>query len=314
MKRRTFISLGALFLFGCARQPAPTSQVLLSSNPPVAATPPVAPGGRPPARQTPRPRVEDGQLQRDLDAFLKQQRGNYGVAIRDLDGPIAANFEADDRFPLGSLFKLPLMAEVMRQCRLGKLTLAKTIQTLPDYDFGEPQGGVPPGTRLSIEDALAAMISVSSNAAALALIDAVGADQLAAAPRRLGMAGTAIDVQQTGAPGHYEVDARGNARDVVDVLVKLDREQLVGPEQDRKMIDLLLNQKIDDRIPVLLPPTVPIAHKTADLDGFTHDAGIVYLPGRPFAIAVLAQGLNPTDGKAAVSEIARIAYAYFAQG
>ena len=47
------------------------------------------------------------------------------------------------------------------------------------------------------------------------------------------------------------------------------------------MIELLLKQKISDRIPVLLPSNVPVAHKTADLDGFTHDAGVVFVPGRP---------------------------------
>jgi beta-lactamase class A len=266
--------------------------------------------GQSPAPPRPPPTADDGRLQRELDAFLKEQRGNFGVAIRDLGGPVAASFEADDRFPLGSLFKLPLMAEVMRQVRGGKIALGQSVQTLTDYDFGEPQGGIPPATRVSVEEALTAMISVSSNAAALALIDLVGPDELIAAPKRLGLTNTAIDVA-TYSKGRYEIDARSSARDILQMLVKLDREQLVGPQQDRKMIDLLLGQKIDDRIPVLLPSDVPIAHKTADLDGFTHDAGIVYLPGRPFAIAILAQGLNPTDGKAQVSEIARIAYAYF---
>jgi beta-lactamase class A len=250
-------------------------------------------------------------LQRDLGAFLKEQPGNFGVEIRDLEGPVAATFESSDRFPLGSLYKLPLMAEVMRQVRLSRLSLSRTIQTLPDYSFGEPQGGIPPASKISVEEALAAMIGVSSNAAALALIELVGPDELVAAPRRFGLSDTAIDVDAASGPGRYEVDARGSARDLTQLLVKLHREQLVGGEQDRRMIDLLLKQKIADRIPLLLPPDVPIAHKTADLDRFTHDAGIVYLPGRPFAISILAQGLNPIDGKAAVSEIARIAFAYF---
>lgn len=313
MNRRAFLALG--LLTACGRAPAPTA--IVSQEPPfataTAAAP--APGARPtrPAG-TPAPRVDDGGLQRELNAFLKEQGGSFSVAIRDLEGPVQASFDPDDRYPLGSLYKLPLMAEVMRQARAGRLRLGQSIETLPEYEFGEPPGGVPPGTRLSVEDALAAMVGVSSNAAALALIELVQPDELAAAPARFGMPATAIDVQTVGGKGRYEIDARGSARDALQLLVKLDREQLVGPEQDRKMLDLLMGQKIVDRIPVLLPPDVPIAHKTADLDGFTHDAGIVYLPGRPFAIAVLAQGLNPLDGKAAVSEIARIAFEYFRPG
>ena len=121
-----------------------------------------------------------------------------------------------------------------------------------------------------------------------------------------------VEVEVVNGPGHYSIDARGAARDFVSLLVKLDREELVGPQQDRHMVDLMLGQKIADRIPLLLPPDVPIAHKTADLDSYTHDAGLVYLPGRPYAIAILAQGLNLADGKAIVAEISRIAFAYFA--
>lgn len=298
MNRRGFLALTLLTACGRAPGLAP-------------AAPPAIVSQRPPlATATPKALVDDGRLQGDLDAFLGEQPGNFGVAIRDLGGPVAAEHEADDRFPLGSLFKLPLMAEVMRQVRAGRISLGQVVQTLAEYDFGEPQGGVPPATKLSVEKALVAMISVSSNAAALALIELVTPDELIAAPKWLGLPNTAIDVTGFG-KGRYEIDARSSARDVLQLLLKLDREQLVGPEQDRKMIDLMLGQKIADRIPLLLPADVPIAHKTADLDGFTHDAGIVYLPGRPFAIAVLAQGLNPTDGKAAVSEIARIAFSYF---
>jgi beta-lactamase class A len=155
------------------------------------------------------------------------------------------------------------------------------------------------------------MVAVSSNAAALALIELVTPAELSAAPRRLGMTNTVIDVQMVNGPGHYGIDARGSAADFTGLLVKLDREQLIGPEQDRRMVDFMLGQKIADRLPLLLPKDVPIAHKTADVDSYTHDAGLVYLPGRPYAIAVLAQALNLTDGKAIVAEVSRIAFAYF---
>jgi beta-lactamase class A len=328
LTRRRLLALGvsSLLATACGSSAKAPSGVLIDERPVYGPAPP--PGQpvqvvkQPPtqpqrslttAAATPRPieRVDDKTLQRDLDAFLREQQGAYGVAVRDLTGPVEATFYAQDRFPLGSLFKLPLMAEVMRQARDGRFSLRTQVQTLPDYSFGEPQGGIPPATQVTVEQALAAMISVSSNAAALALTQLVGPEQLEAAPRRLGMTNTVIDVDTVGGPGRYSIDARGDANDIVGLLVKLDREQLVGPEQDRKMIDLMLNQKISDRIPVLLPPEVPIAHKTADLDSNTHDAGIVYLAGRPYAIAILAQGLNLTDGKMIAAEVSRIAFAYF---
>jgi len=255
--------------------------------------------------------IDDSTLQRELNTFLRGQEGAFGVAIQDLRGPVRAVYDAADRFQLGSLYKLVLMAEVFRQARAGRISLDAPIQTLPEYLFGEPPGGLPPSTRTTVLQALGPMIAVSSNAAALALIELVGPEALTTAPRRLGLQETAIDVESVGGPGSYLIDARGSAQDALTLLVKLDREQLIGPEQDRRMLDLLLRQRIADRIPLLLPKDVPIAHKTADLDSYTHDAGLVYVPGRPYAIAILAQGLNLTDGKAIVAEVSRLTYAFF---
>ncbi|HEY3111307.1 MAG TPA: serine hydrolase [Chloroflexota bacterium] len=309
LSRRRLLALGAAGALVSACQPAP--KVIVSERPVQGQ---IEPGRVPPTPlPTPRPiaAVDDRTLQRELDAFLREQQGAFGVAIADLHGPVTAGFDAEDRFQLGSLYKLVLMAEVMRQLRSGRIARGATVQTLADYSFIEPQGGIPPGTRIPVEQALAAMIAVSSNAAALALTELATPAELIAAPRRLGLGNTSIDVAMVNGPGHYSIDARGSARDFVGLLVKIDREELVGPEQDRRMVDLMLGQKIVDRIPLLLPPDVPIAHKTADLDSYTHDAGLVYLPGRPYAIAILAQGLNLADGKAIVAEISRIAFAYF---
>jgi beta-lactamase class A len=294
------------------------------ARPPGRAEPPPERAAAVPARQTaaaqrrteapPTPLADDGGLQRQLDGFMAQQRGQFGVVVRDLHGPVAAAYQPHERFPLGSLFKLLLMFEVMRQVRLGGLQLGEGVRTPADYAFGEPPGGIPPGSRVTVEEALAAMISVSSNAAALALIELVRPAGLEAAPRRAGLVDTAIDVEAAGTPGHYLIDARGSAQDVADLLVRLDREELVGPEQDRRMIDLLLGQRIADRLPALLPNDVPIAHKTADLDGFTHDAGMVYLPGRPYVLAIMAQGDSPSEGKAIAAEISRLVFGYFRAG
>jgi beta-lactamase class A len=311
ISRRRLLAASALLLVGCSPQPS----VQLSQRPP--RIEPVAPAGGQKvwaaARAArPGPPQADDALQHDLTEFLKTQQGAYGVAIRDLNGGLGASYEPDDRFQLGSLFKLFLMYEVVRQMQQGTFGLEATIQTIGDYSFPEPPGGIPPSTRATVEEALTAMITVSSNAAALALIELVTPVALEAAPRRAGVWGTVIEVTALGAPGHYQIDARGSAHDVLEFLVKLDHQELTGPSTDRRMIDLLLKQQIEDRLPRLLPPDVPIAHKTADIDDFTHDAGIVYLPGRPFAIAVLAQGTNPTDGKAIVAEVGRIAYGFFA--
>lgn len=139
-------------------------------------------------------------------------------------------------------------------------------------------------------------------------------DALRAAPGRLGLADTSVDPQPDGEPGHYQVETSGSARDLADLFRRLGQGQLVSPTLDQRMVSYMLGQQINDRLPLLLPAGTRIGHKTGEIDGLTHDAGLVLLPSRPYAIAVLAEGESPTEGRAIVAELSRLVHAYFSGG
>ena len=56
------------------------------------------------------------------------------------------------------------------------------------------------------------------------------------------------------------------------------------------VLGLLLAQRLVSKIRVPLPPGARYAHKTGELEGVENDAGIVLVPGRSFALAVLVEG------------------------
>jgi len=259
----------------------------------------------------PRPTPDPRSLQQRIDAYVDRSPSTLGIVIHDpRQGPLAAHLPTD-RFPLGSLYKLFVMAGAFELARDGALGLDEALRTIDEYPFGEPAGGVPPATTLSVLGAIQAMIAVSSNAAALALIHRLGADAVMRVPARLGLPGLEIGIARGETSGHYRIDAVGSALDLSRFFIAIDGEALLGPTFDRRMIDVLLNQTIVDRLPAHLPRPVPVAHKTADLDGYTHDAGLVYLPGHPYAIAALALGDSPIAGKVAIADLSRIAFDYF---
>ena len=53
------------------------------------------------------------------------------------------------------------------------------------------------------------------------------------------------------------------------------------------MLKYLTDQTIQDRIPAQLPEDVQIAHKTGDLEGRRHDAGIIYAPSGPYVLTIM---------------------------
>jgi beta-lactamase class A len=200
--------------------------------------------------------------------------------VKALDTGQGALLNADREFPSASLFKLPVMYEVYRQRDAGRLDLAERLVLTPYYaqlDLGTLD--LPVGASVSIATALERMISVSDNASANLLADRVGWPNLNATTRDLGLAET-----------HLGGDRLSTSpRDMLRLLELIARGHEPSPASATAMIDLLLAQRVNDRLPAQLPPGTRVAHKTGNLGGIIHDVGIVYAPGAPFAIALLAE-------------------------
>jgi beta-lactamase class A len=73
----------------------------------------------------------------------------------------------------------------------------------------------------------------------------------------------------------------------------------------------LLDDEFNDRIPAGLPPGIRVAHKTGEITAHSHDAAIVYPPGRkPYVLVVLTRGIQ--DGirsSKLIADISSIVYA-----
>src|SRR5262249_19084344 len=141
------------------------------------------------------------------------------------------------------------------------------------------------GEAITVDQALELMVTVSETAPALALLDRLGYAGLVPGLRALGLEHTSVDR-----------DSTVTARDMLRFFEALAR--LEGPAADasREMLLRLLRQRINDRIPSRLAADTPIAHKTGNLPGVMHDAGLIYTVAGPVAIVLLAQDVVDDDG------------------
>ena len=87
------------------------------------------------------------------------------------------------------------------------------------------------------------------------------------------------------------------------------------------MLEMLFDQQFTGGIGPGLPEGVRavarVAHKTGDISTVSHDAGLVFLPGRPpYEVAILTEsGGEAADRTAALTSISRAVYdAVAAQG
>lgn len=185
-----------------------------------------------------------------------------GVVLINLENGETSTSNPNKRFLAASLYKLYVAEAVYREIDAGKLKLTA------------PAGK----TGMTVSACLKAMINISNNPCGVALGTMVGWNAQNPYLQEQGYMNTylrAVGIQET------------SAADTALLLQRLYSGKLLGETSTRDFINNLKNQQIDNRLPQGLPKGTEIAHKTGDLDGVVHDAGIVYTPEGDYLIVVM---------------------------
>jgi len=233
------------------------------------------------------PVSENARLQQEIEDQTAKLEGEIGVYAVSLSDGRTVSVKADQLFPTASLYKLLVMYRVVQAMESGSISPESTV-VIGDDDVlqDEPDEGFALGDTPTVEEALAVMITYSSNAAAMALVGEIGGSTVVqSAAVELGMDNT-VEVGDS----FYSTP-----RDIARFFELLARGQLISPSASEKMILILLQQAINDRIPALLPPETPVAHKTGELDDVRNDAGIVYAPAGWYVIVVMSSEGTPDE-------------------
>jgi beta-lactamase class A len=81
----------------------------------------------------------------------------------------------------------------------------------------------------------------------------------------------------------------------------------------RMMLDFMRRQQVRDRLPLLLPPGVEMAHKTGSLTRVSNDAGVLYTPAGPCIVSVFTRDLaDDLKGRLAIAQVGRAIYDTYA--
>ena len=215
--------------------------------------------------------------QQAMQSVVNQQAAAAGVPTSivtiDLKTGAVAGSNADTVFTSASLYKLFVADAVYHGIDAGTI------------HYTDPAGN---GTGLNVQDCLTQMITVSSNPCGEALGAMVGWDSQNAGLHAAGYTHTLL---------RQYASEQTSASDVALLLHKLYTNSLNSPASNAAFISLLKAQQINDRLPVGLPADVTVAHKTGDLNGLAHDAGIIYTPNGNY-IAVAMSGPWNTTGQA----------------
>lgn len=234
-------------------------------------------------------------------------RGNYAIVIKNLKSNDIFMQNEHLVFESASLYKLWVMGAVYKQIKEGKIKeddiLSWDISLLNNFfeiespSLGELSSGV---ITLTVSDALHQMITISHNYSALMLVEKIGISNLKKFIQELGLKETFVD-------NH----SRTTAYDLVIFFEKLYNGQIIDKKYSNKMIALLKDQQINDRIPRFLPKSISIGHKTGEIDNFKHDAGIVFAPKGDYIFIVLTKSESPVGAAERIATLSKEIFEFF---
>jgi beta-lactamase class A len=253
--------------------------------------------------------------------------GTIGVSVFDYLSGFAWGLNGDRWFHAASTIKVAILAGLFDAMEAGRFTLEsrlhvrnRFLSALDGRPFrvdarrdADDDVHAAIGKTMRVGDLATHMIVRSSNLAANLLLDLVGVDATRAALAARGVTG--IDVCR-GVEDERAFDAGMSNRVTADGIVLLLRAireaRGFSAASSKAMIDILMSQELTGGIAPGLPEPVRavarVAHKTGDISTVSHDAGLVFLPGRPpYIVAILVAGNSSaatrTDALVAISSL-----------
>jgi beta-lactamase class A len=238
-----------------------------------------------------------------IDHWIQDAPGRVGLVVKDLSTGETLEWSAQERFPAASVIKIPILIEALRQEQAGRLRLDERLPIRPE----DKVGGfgilkeLPSVESVSLQDLLTLMIVISDNTAANLCIERVGMEAVNETIASLGLRGTVLQRKMMDmAARERGLDNFTSPGDIARLLDLLMTGQILTAERCARALDILARQQVNDRLPLLLPSQVKVAHKTGELPGIRHDVGVLFIDSRHVVVAALTKEFTTSVGQGLV--------------
>lgn len=265
-----------------------------------------------------------------LGAALRQRiaatpGAEVGLWFHDLSTGTTLGIGDTISFHAASTMKVPVMFELFRRADAGTLSLDDRIPlgnrfasivdgspyALSASDDSDRALYARVGAPISLRELNERMIVRSSNLATNVLIERLDPTRVTSLARALGGEGVIVRRGvEDGVAFRAGLNNTTTARGLGKLLVALERGEVASAWATIAMRETLMRQEFNDEIPAGLPPGTRVAHKTGWITATTHDAAIVYPPGRdPFVLVILTRAIpERRDAQRLMADLARIVW------
>ena len=244
-------------------------------------------------------------LENEIQHALQGFQGTVSIYAKNLDSGVTYGRRADEKVRTASTIKLAILAATFQAVQEGKVKWTD-LTTLHDAEKVSGSGILgnefTDGDKLPLVDLIHLMIVLSDNTATNLVLNQVPADYVNDYMDKLGFKNTR-SMRKVRGDGAVLAEASGfskagrdpanqkyglgstTPREMVGLIEKMERGEVVSPEASKEMIRILKRQQDHNGIARRVGET-PVANKAGALDHLRSDVGIVYSKGGRIAIAI----------------------------
>ena len=261
------------------------------------------------------------RLETLFEETAKTVTGPLGVGFYDLETGEEVYYNGNMVFPMASVYKIFILCELFRKQKAGTFSFDER-HTLLESEKSIGSGileHIGEGAVLSLMDYTMLMMIISDNTSTAllqkyALPEEIRVDLIEPLELRdtLYVSGATLckyynvtleEYKKTIAEGgrfharngsYFRCaepqNKQSSPRDLVKLLRLLAQGQLVDPDADKQILDIMLKCQTNARIPAKLPNGVKVAHKTGSIDHLANDCGIIYTGCGSYVLTLFYNG------------------------
>jgi beta-lactamase class A len=258
--------------------------------------------------------VHAASLSEALDARIAGFPGTVSLYAKNLDSGASIGIHESEKVRTASTIKLPTLVALSDAVARGDAKWTEPLMVTAAEKVtgsGVIGGEISDGVQFPLRDVANLMIVLSDNTATNMIIQRIGADTVNAYLDKIGIHDTRLmrkvrgDGTELKAPEGWSAAGKlaenqkyglgvSTPRDMVTILEKLERGELVSPEASRDILSILKRNQDNTGIRRRLGD-LPIANKSGALDALRSDVGIVYSKGGRIAMAITVDGIPQPD-------------------
>lgn len=245
-----------------------------------------------------------------LEHIYSNVPGKVSFYYKNLVNQEVIAFNENQPLIAASIIKIPVLIEILKMIERGDLNADERVTILDKHKL--PSCGaltyMDEGLEVTLRDLYTLMIIHSDNTATNILIDMAGIDNINSTLEDLGSSNSKLNrllfdsqAQKRGLENYI------TSYDMGIMLEQIYRKDILTERICQEIERVMKLQRLNSKIPYLLPKNLVVGHKTGEDSGITHDMGIIY-GENPFVFCFASNETDVIKAEKALREMALICY------